>query len=151
MVAGGACFVYNLERTSDGSGRRYTVATDNDREALVIELIDREYLAGRGQKAIAHQLNHEGVPTPSAGRLGSGSCAPSAVRTILLDARYRGVYFHGRLKKVRQDGGSIRVKVGPSEIIMIKSRRSSPSTSSRTQITSSGMIHAAGTKYAIVS
>jgi len=108
-------------------------------------------MRGRGQKTIAHQLNHEGVPTPSAGRLGSGSCAPSAVRTILLNARYRGVYFHGRLKKVRQDGGSIRVKVEPSEIIMIKSRRSSPSTSSRTQITSCGMIHAAGTKYAIVS
>lgn len=119
-VAGGACFGYNLERKSDGSGRRYTVATVNDREALVIERIYREYLAGRGQKAIAHQLNHEGVPAPSAGRRGSGSWAPSAVRTILLNQRYRGVYIHGRIKKVRNGGGSLRVKADPSEVLVIE-------------------------------
>ncbi len=118
-IAGGACFGYNLERKSDGSGRRYTVATVNDREALVIERIYRDYLAGRGQKAIAHQLNHEGVPAPSAGRRGSGSWAPSAIRTILLNQRYRGVYVHGRIKKVRQGGGSLRVKADPSEVLVI--------------------------------
>ena len=32
-VAGGACFGYTLERKSDGSGRRYTVATVNEVEA----------------------------------------------------------------------------------------------------------------------
>ncbi len=118
-VAGGACYGYTLERKSDGSGRRYTVAVVNDQEAPIIERIFIEYLAGRGQKQIAHRLNEDGVPAPSAGRRGSGSWAPSAVRTILLNPRYRGVYIHGRIKKVRQGGGSIRVKAEPHEIMMI--------------------------------
>ena len=119
-IAGGACYGYDLERKSDGSGRRFTVAVVNDGQALVIERIYRAYLAGRGQKAIAHQLNNEGVPAPSAGRRGSGSWAPSAVRTILLNQRYRGVYIHGRIKKVRQGGGSIRVKADPSEVLVME-------------------------------
>ena len=119
-IAGGACYGYTLERKSDGSGRRYTVANVNDREALVVERIYRDYLAGRGQKAIAHQLNHEGVLAPSAGRRGSGSWAPSAIRTILLNQRYRGIYVHGRIKKVRQGGGSLRVKADPSEVLVIE-------------------------------
>jgi hypothetical protein len=53
-----------------------------------------------------------------AGRRGSGSSAPSAIRTILLHARYRGVYIHGRIKKVRHGGGSVRVKAEPHETIV---------------------------------
>lgn len=116
-IAGGSCYGYTLERKSDGFGRRFTIAVVNDAEAPIVERIYREYLAGRGLKQIAHQLNHEGVPAPSAGRRGSGSWAPSAVRTILLNPRYRGVYMHGRIKKVRQGGGSVRVKADPAEII----------------------------------
>ena len=67
-----------------------------------LEQLDDEYLAGRGLKQIAHRLNHEGVPAPSAGRRGSGAWVPGAVRTILLNVRYRGVYLHGRIKKLRQ-------------------------------------------------
>lgn len=44
--------------------------------------------------------------------------APSAVRTILLNARCRGVYIHGRIKKVRHGGGSVRVKAEPHETIV---------------------------------
>ena len=119
-IAGGSCYGYNLERKSDGSGRRYTIAVVNDQEAPIIERIFREYLAGRGQKQIAHGLNNDGIPAPSAGRRGSGSWAPSAVRTILLNQRYRGVYVHGRIKKVRQGGGSVRVKADPTEMITIE-------------------------------
>lgn len=101
-IAGGACYGYTLERQNDGSGRRYTIATVNEQHAAIIRRIYAEYLANRGLKAIAHQLNNEGIPAPSAGRRGSGSWAPSAVRTILRNPRYRGVYIHGRIKKVRQ-------------------------------------------------
>ena len=118
-IAGGACYGYKLERKSDGSGRRYTVAVVDERQAPVVERIFRDYLANRGLKQIAHQLNNEGIPAPSAGRRGSGSWAPGAVRTILLNPRYRGVYVHGRIKKVRQGGGTIRVKADPTEILTI--------------------------------
>jgi site-specific DNA recombinase len=118
-VAGGACYGYNLERKSDSSGRRFTIAVVDDAQAPIIERIYREYLAGRGIKQIAHGLNNDGVAAPSAGRRGSGSWAPGAVRTILLNSRYRGVYIHGRIKKVRQGGGTVRVKAEPQEMMTV--------------------------------
>lgn len=119
-IAGGACYGYKLERKSDASGRRFTIAVVNDSEAPIVERIYRENLAGRGHKQIAHRLNHDGVPAPSAGRRGSGSWAPGAVRSILLNPRYRGVYTHGRIKKVRQAGGTLRVKADPTEVIVVE-------------------------------
>ena len=98
---------------------RLSSSVVDEQQAPVIQRIFTEYLANRGLKAIAHQLNHEGVPSPSAGRRGSGSWASSAIRTILLNPRYRGLYIHGRIKKVRHDGGSMRVKAEPKDIIMI--------------------------------
>ncbi|MFN0249679.1 MAG: recombinase family protein, partial [Kofleriaceae bacterium] len=118
-IAGGSCYGYTLERKSDGSGRRFTVAVVDDQQAPIVQRIYAEYLANRGLKAIAHQLNHEGVPSPSAGRRGSGSWASSAIRTILLNPRYRGIYMHGRIKKVQLGGSMVRVKADPHEIITI--------------------------------
>lgn len=117
-IAGGACYGYRLERKADGSGRRYTVAVVDEVQAVIVRRIFQMYLDGEGHRAIAHQLNNEGIPAPLAGRRGSGSWAPSAVRTILLNARYRGVYIHGRIKKVRHGGGSVRVKAEPHETIV---------------------------------
>jgi hypothetical protein len=37
----------------------------------------------------------------------------------LLNPRYRGVYVHGRIKKVRQNGGRVRVKADPKEMITV--------------------------------
>lgn len=116
-IAGGACFGYRLERKSDGSGRKYTIAVVHDDEARIVRRIYEECLSGRGLKQIAHRLNDEAIPSPSAGRRGSGSWASSAVRTILLNPRYRGVYLHGRVKKLRQHGASCRVKADPREVI----------------------------------
>ena len=116
-IAGGACFGYRLERKSDGSGRKYTIAVIHEDEARIVRRIYEECLSGRGLKQIAHRLNNEGVPSPSAGRRGSGSWASSAVRTILLNPRYRGIYLHGRIKKVRQHGARCRVKADPREVI----------------------------------
>lgn len=116
-IAGGSCYGYRLERKSDGSGRKYTVASVNEAEAPIVRRIYDECLGGRGLKQIAHRLNDEGIPAPSAGRRGSGSWSPSAVRTILLNVRYRGVYLHGRIKKLRQAGTVCRVKADPREVI----------------------------------
>lgn len=116
-IAGGSCCGYTLDRKSDGSGRKYTVAIVNEAEAPIVRRIYDEFLAGRGLKQIAHRLNDEGIAAPSAGRRGSGSWAPSAVRTILLNVRYRGVYLHGRIKKLRQGGTVCRVKADPREVI----------------------------------
>ena len=120
QVAGGSCYGYTLERKTDAVGRKYTLASVNEQEAKIVRRIYAEHLANRGIKAIAHQLNADGVPAPSAGRRGSGSWAPGAVRTILLNPRYRGVYLHGRIKKLRQGGGVIRVKAEPHEMLTME-------------------------------
>lgn len=120
QIAGGSCYGYTLERKWDAVGRKFTVAKVNEQEAAIVRRIYAEHLANRGIKAIAHQLNADGVPAPAAGRRGSGSWAPGAVRTILLNPRYRGVYVHGRIKKVRQGGGVIRVKAEPHEMITLE-------------------------------
>src|SRR5690348_13254749 len=73
QIAGGACFGYKLERKSDASGRKYTTAIVNEAEAPIVRRIFTEYLANHGIRMIAHRLNAEGVPAPSAGRRGSGS------------------------------------------------------------------------------
>jgi DNA invertase Pin-like site-specific DNA recombinase len=117
QIAGGICFGYKLDRKTDASGRKYTLAIVNEAEAPVVRRIYEEYLADRGLKQIAHRLNAEGVPAPSAGRRGSGSWAPGAIRTILLNPRYRGIYLHGRIKKVRQAGAMVRVKADPRDVI----------------------------------
>jgi site-specific DNA recombinase len=117
-IAGGACYGYKLERKADASGRRYTIAVVDEAQAVIVRRIFDEYLDGRGLRAIAHQLHLEGVPAPSAGRRGSGSWAPSAIRSILLNARYRGVYIHGRIKKLRHGGVPVRVKADPQDTIV---------------------------------
>lgn len=55
-IAGGACFGYRLERKSDRSGRKYTVAVINEDEARIVSRIYDECLAGRGLKQIAHRM-----------------------------------------------------------------------------------------------
>lgn len=118
-IAGGACFGYTLERRTDPSGRKYTIAIVNEAEAAIVRRIFAMYLDDMGLKAIAHQLNAEGVRAPAAGRRGSGSWAPTAIRAMLLNPRYRGVYTHGRVKKVRQNGTTLRVKAEAHETITI--------------------------------
>jgi NADPH-dependent 2,4-dienoyl-CoA reductase/sulfur reductase-like enzyme len=63
-IAGGACYGYTLERKTDPSGRRYTIAVVNETEAVIVRRIFDEYLDGRGLRAIAHQLNLEGRADP---------------------------------------------------------------------------------------
>ncbi len=118
-MAGGACYGYRLERRSDPSGRRFTVAVPDEKEAEVVRRIFGEFRRGRGLKAIARALNREGVPSPSAGRRGSGSWAPSCIRAMLQNPRYRGLYMHGRIKKLRRAGSVQRVTADPTEILMI--------------------------------
>jgi site-specific DNA recombinase len=117
QIAGGSCYGFKLDRRTDGSGRKFTLAVVNETEAPIVRRIYDEYLAGRGLKQIAHRLNTDGAPAPAAGRRGSGSWASGAVRTILLNPRYRGVYLHGRIKKVRQAGAIVRIKADPREVI----------------------------------
>jgi site-specific DNA recombinase len=118
-IAGGACYGYRLERKADAISRKYTTATVDEAQAAVVARLYAGYHAGLGLKALARALNREGVPPPKAGRRGSGSWAPTCIRAMLQNPRYRGVYVHGKIKKLRRAGEVSRVRAEPTEIMII--------------------------------
>ncbi|WP_328993662.1 recombinase family protein [Kribbella sp. NBC_01245] len=89
-------------------GYRLRVLALDEVAAPVVERIFAMYLAGLGLKAIAEQLNREGVPCPSAHtprqnrhRAGDG-WQHSTVKAILDNPRYTGYAIYGRWQKVEE-------------------------------------------------
>jgi site-specific DNA recombinase len=119
-VAGGRCYGYDLERLADGSGRKYTVAHVNPAEAAIVRRIYQACLNGQGLKRIAIALNNEGIPSPRAGRRGTGSWAPGYARTILTNPRYRGLYMHGRIQRVRRGGKRLSVVAPTKDVLQVE-------------------------------
>ncbi len=115
-IAGGRCFGYALKRETDGSGRGYTTAVVDPEQAAIVRRIFREYRDGRGIKSIAINLNNDRIPSP---RKASGSWSPGAIREMLRNARYRGLYVHGRIKRVRRGGKYLATPAPVEEIISV--------------------------------
>jgi hypothetical protein len=89
-------------------GYRLRVLALDEVAAPVVERIFGLFLEGLGHKAIAHLLNLEGIPCPSAHtpsqnrhRSGAG-WQSSAVRAILDNPRYTGYAIYGRWQKVEE-------------------------------------------------
>ncbi|GAB2996574.1 recombinase family protein [Amycolatopsis acidiphila] len=83
-------------------GYRLRVLAIDESAAEVVRRIFSEYLSGKGDRAIANELNRDGVPCPSARRpdqnrhrLADG-WQGSSVRVILENPRYTGYAFFGR-------------------------------------------------------
>lgn len=78
-------------------------------EAKTVEKIFQLYAGGLSIKATAKRLNAEGVrsPQPRDGR--QQSWAPSSVRHILRNERYRGIVTWGRTRKVRNPTNGRRI------------------------------------------
>ena len=119
-IAGGRCFGYRLLRETDASGRPYTVATVDPVQGPIVVRIFEMYAMGAGLKRIAIALNDERIPPPHAGKRGTGSWSPGAIREMLRNHRYRGVYIHGRIKRVRRGDKRVAVQAPPDEIITVE-------------------------------
>lgn len=91
LCVGGEVYGYRRERTPEGV--RYVI--DEAQAAVVRELFTRR-ADGASVRELVHALNDRRVPSPSAGRRGTGSWSPSAVHAILERERYRGVLAWGR-------------------------------------------------------
>jgi DNA invertase Pin-like site-specific DNA recombinase len=118
-IAGGRCFGYSLRREADSSGRPYTTAVVDPVQAEIVRRIFLMYAGGTGLKRIAISLNNEGIASPHAGIRGSGSWSPGAIRAMLHNHRYRGMYIHGRIKRVRRGGKRVAIQASPDEIISV--------------------------------
>ncbi|MDP3767068.1 MAG: recombinase family protein, partial [Dehalococcoidia bacterium] len=114
-LAGGKCYGYRNVRQDDGSGRRFTVAVVDEEQAEVVRHMFAAARMGRGFKSIASELNHAGHVTLRGGRWTDG-----AVRTVLTNARYRGVYIHGRVNRVRSGDRRIASRARPEEIMVVE-------------------------------
>ncbi|MFI6042615.1 recombinase family protein [Nocardia sp. NPDC051321] len=93
----------NPHRAADGLKLR--LLSIDVAAAPVVQRIFREYIGGRGDKAIAEGLNRDGIPCPSAHRpeqnrhrSGDGWQAPT-VAAILQNPRYTGYAVFGRWTK----------------------------------------------------
>ena len=67
LVAGGRAYGYDVLRELDAHGNlKRGLRTINEAEAAIVRRIFAAYAAGRSGRAIAAELNREGVPTPGA-------------------------------------------------------------------------------------
>jgi site-specific DNA recombinase len=116
-IAGGKCYGYTNVRQSDQSGRQWTVAVINEEEAAIVREIYRRYLDGEGFKRIANALNERGIRSAQAGRRGTGSWSIAAIREMLFRERYRGVYIHGQIDRVRRGGKRVAIPAPEEHVI----------------------------------
>ena len=118
-VTGGACFGYRNVEVVGADGRRSHVAQEVDAdEAAVVRQVFELSASGRGQKAIAKQLNAEGARAPRAQQGRPRAWAPSSVRAVLFRERYRGVIVWNRTRK--RDRWGQRRRVSRAEVDWIR-------------------------------
>ena len=119
-VTGGACFGYRNVEVVGADGRRSHVAQEVDAaEAAVVRQVFELCASGRGQKAIAKQLNAEGARAPRAQQGRPRAWAPSSVRAVLFRERYRGVIVWNRTRKRDRWGQSRRTNRAETEWVRV--------------------------------
>jgi site-specific DNA recombinase len=97
--AGGIAYGYAIEAG---------VYVVHEPHAATVRRIFELYAGGKGQRSIAHILNAEGIASPRAGKRGTGSWAPSAIRSMLTNPRYIGQGRYNQRQKLYRSGTRVR-------------------------------------------
>ena len=119
-VTGGACFGYRNVEVVGADGRRSHVVQEVDQaEAAIVRQVFELCASGRGQKAIAKQLNAEGARAPRAQQGRPRAWAPSSVRAVLYRERYRGVIVWNRTRKRDRWGQSRRMNRAEADWVRV--------------------------------
>lgn len=113
IVTGGTVFGYRNERRGPGEVARVIAP---DEAAIVREIFERR-AAGEGYRTIARDLNTRAIPSPHAGRRGSGSWAPSTLLAMLRRPLYRGIVEWGRMRKAYRLGTKVRTRQVDAELV----------------------------------
>ncbi len=99
LSAGGLPLGYRSEKLEpEGSGSRIVVVPD---QAAAVRRVFELYAAGSGIKAIAHRLNAEGVEPPRPRAEARAAWSPTAVREMLRNELYRGVFIWNRSEWIK--------------------------------------------------
>ena len=110
LNVGGRCYGYDNRRVYDGEKHVETRYVINDEQAKVVREMFEWYAAGWGLKRITRELNARKLPSPQAGKRGTGSWSPSVVRPMLRRERYRGMIHWGEFEKTYCLGTKTRVR-----------------------------------------
>lgn len=111
-VPGGRTYGYDVvPRLTDRGEVERGLRAINEGEAAVVRRIYREYLSGRGPKAIAHALNAEGIPSPMGGEWRASTIFGHRARRlgVLHNPIYAGRYLYGRVAMRRDPDSRKRV------------------------------------------
>lgn len=117
LCTGGRVYGYAQQRIVEGKHTWVDYRIDSAQSPVVLRMFEN-YRDGDGFGAIAKKLNDEGVPSPCAGKRGTGSWSHTAVRTIILNERYRGVNVWGREGGEYRGGTWVRVKRPESKLVV---------------------------------
>jgi len=109
---GGLCYGYNVVREVDAAGNPIAGGRCiNPAEAAVVRRVFREYAAGRSPRAIALDLNADGIAAPSGRGWGQSTLNGSAQRGtgILNNELYVGRLVWNRLRYIKDPSTGKRV------------------------------------------
>lgn len=101
---GGRCYGYDNQRDVDGVG--YVI---NETQAEVVREIFSRYADGQGLRTIAKALNARRLPSPRAGKKGTGSWSVGVIQPMLRRERYLGRFIWGQRQKTYKGGTKVRV------------------------------------------
>lgn len=104
LNVGGIAYGYRHVRSPDG----VRDVIDEVEAGVVREVFERA-ASGQSVRVIAHDLNLRGVPSPRAGKRGTGTWAPSALWVIVRNPRYRGLIVWGAVGSKYKGGSRVTI------------------------------------------
>ncbi|MEO8797575.1 MAG: recombinase family protein, partial [Polyangiaceae bacterium] len=120
LNVGGRVYGYDNVEVMDGERRKHVeYAVNAEQSAVIVEIFTR-YARGEGLRTIAKALNARRVPSPRAGKRGSGSWAPSALFSILRRMRYAGIVEWNKMEKTYRKGTKVRVERDAGELVRVE-------------------------------
>lgn len=120
LNVGGRVFGYDNIQIMEGTRRIRTEYRINITEAEIIREIFRRYADGEGIRTLVKDLNARGVPSPRAGKRGTGSWSPSVLWAMLRRERYRGHIVWGQEGTGYKGGTQVRIERPECEWVQLQ-------------------------------
>ncbi len=114
-VVAGKCYGYRHVPIMVGDKKVRSEYAIEPKEAEVLVSIFEKFSRGIGIRLIAHELNAKGIPSPRAGKSGTGSWGTSSIHEMLKNERYLGKVIWNRENEAIYRGGTKLREFRPQE------------------------------------